>query len=262
MISQWMQVILGEASPAAAQVEILVQQIEFLQDANDRLASSFESFTNTVNLTFGIFMAIMGLFAGIGVFLFGRSLKEAREEVKKITDREMERVVGEAIAKELPQVEQTIRQQLAEQTQSEIDNIQQMIDLEAVVKDTKIVYILPSQSRTPKPPECRMLKERKFKDVEFLNEADWPDFRGKIVVMDLINYGGDDAEGEIHRAIAGCEPLKEEVILVFYTGFSERYRALQTSKELFYFNSANNRISLMGALVDAAYVLQTLTGRE
>jgi hypothetical protein len=93
---------IAQASPTpkptsvdAATIELLTRQLQFLQDANSRLSTSFTIFVTVVGFL------ITGV-VGIGFWLFRNTLNDARQELKQLVrsaiNYEVETAVGERVS--------------------------------------------------------------------------------------------------------------------------------------------------------------------
>jgi hypothetical protein len=103
----------------AATIELLTRQLQFLQDANSRLSTSFTIFVNVVGFL------IAGV-VGIGFWLFKNTLSDARQEIKQL--------VSSAIKHEIETiVEQRIRPR--------ISYLKQLLDREHVLKEVTVDYV-------------------------------------------------------------------------------------------------------------------------
>jgi hypothetical protein len=97
--------------PPASQIDLLTQQIEFLQDANSRMADSFGQFVTLVNV------AITLVVAFIGILEFS-----TRREIKQSLDG---------------LVRAEVKKQLANTVKAQVEDLERIILREAVVGQTQ-----------------------------------------------------------------------------------------------------------------------------
>ena len=237
-------------------VELLTKQIEFLQNANERLNNSFENFVNAINLSFLVFTIILGIAGAVSVYFFNQSLREAkqmiREEVEKRLRLEVDQAVGERV-----------------------QNLKQVLDREKIVGTINVDYYLPSAEPVVPddyPEEYYLLLARNFKNTRFLDASKKTRFSGDVVVLDLVNYDlvadseiNQHSQEEISNLIETRvgEQLnkilrrlpREAVMVVYIRPGKKRISAIdELGKKVKYYASANTPISLMGVVVDSAYV--------
>jgi hypothetical protein len=228
-----------------ATVELLKSQLQFLQDANSRLTTSFNIFVALIS-------AVTTFFVAIAAWLFKRTLTEAKQEVDQLVKAEVKR-------------------QIAVSVKDQVDYLEQALQREKVLSLVTVDYVLQTISRVL-PVEYRLLNAR-FPRLQF-RKLDSRDFRGDVVVLDLVSYQSRTAEldetevAEVLQAIA--PKLSPESVLVIYV--RGRYRAieqlaqpadpLQNRRSIPYYASANAPIPLVGAVVNAAYVADALRGED
>ncbi len=124
-------------SPIAPDIQVLMQQLEFLKDANDRLSNSFTMFLG--------FLAIVGAYV---TFLIGKNLDDAKK-----------------VAREM--VREELSTQIKVETKAEIAALQRSLISERAVSDTVIDYYVPSVARDT--TERKLLVARGFQDVRLWN---------------------------------------------------------------------------------------------
>ena len=87
-------------------ITLLQTQLEFFKDANICLASSFQCFT--VNLVLVFFAAALGILGTIALFLYGKTLKEAKETIETQVRQEVERTISRTLKRRLDNLERVI----------------------------------------------------------------------------------------------------------------------------------------------------------
>ncbi|VEP17241.1 hypothetical protein H1P_5710002 [Hyella patelloides LEGE 07179] len=182
---------------AQATVEQLQSQIEFLQKANDSLVSSFQTYVQSIyNLIF-ITSIVLGIFAAIATALFWKSLRDATRSAKEIAEKEIYKVVGDSIARE-------------------VNILQRSIAREQIVGNTRINYLLVGNYQEPKI--CQLIRRREFRDVRFRNRIDDINLQYEVLVIDFLTEEFDKSQrNEIIRSMISLyreSPFK--FVLVVY----------------------------------------------
>jgi hypothetical protein len=122
--------ILAQATPTPrpsptpvdpAVVELLKSQLQFLQDANTRLTTSFNIFVALIS-------AITGIFVAIAAWFFKRTLNEAKQEVDQLVKAEVKR-------------------QVATSVKNRVDYLEQVLQREEVLGLVTVDYVLQTVSR-------------------------------------------------------------------------------------------------------------------
>ncbi|QLE59842.1 hypothetical protein FD725_30375 (plasmid) [Nostoc sp. TCL26-01] len=239
-----------------ADVELLKNQIQFLQDANTRLNNSFGSFVGAINLSFVVLALILGVTGAISVYLFSQSLKEARQLIREEVEKRLQVSVGEVVGQQ-------------------VNNLQQILEREKVLGAISIDYIIPQkQSIAPDdyPEEYQLLTQRGFQATRIVDAAKRIKVSGDVVILDLVNYQlvtdtekSNLQEAEINKVVEErvaeqlqkiLNALPNKVVLVVYIRpGKQRINAIDgLSQKVKYYASANTPVNLIGTVVDSAYV--------
>jgi hypothetical protein len=230
------QIDLLKATNAQITAEYL-KKLDFVSKQGDDLNSSFKDYMNWALLVFG-------LLGGIFTFVFKQSLDDAREYAKKIVSQQVELRVTEIVGAELAKV-------------------QRLLDRERVVSNAALDYFLPDGQE---PSEMQILRSRGFERIEFRTSTP-PIRRGSadLVVVDLVNWRPDgsvlfkdlpegDREDRAKTLLeAVIDVVADTTIVVVYV--NAQVKSLSPFlRGLNPMTLANSRITLVGALADAAYV--------
>lgn len=237
-------------------VELLKNQIQFLQDANTRLNNSFGSFVNAINVSFVVLALVLGVAGAISVYLFNQSLKEARQLVRQEVERRLQASVSEVVGQQ-------------------VSNLQQILEREKVVGGISIDYVIPQkQSLTldDYPEEYQLLEQRGFQSARILNTPKRIKLSGDVVILDLINYQliADTERNDLTK-IEVVELLEERVfeqlqkvlnvlpnkavLVVYIRPGQQRIKAIDDlSQKVKYYASANTPVNLIGTVINSAYV--------
>lgn len=247
----------------ASQMDLLRQQLEFLAkenarqgvefseklkllaDENQKLSESFKTFVSAMKD--GVYF--VGILSGVGIglltFLFGRSFKEAQETAKSAVSRQVE-------------------ERMAAIADNRIDLVRRSLEREAVVDKAIVEYWLFGGQMPPR--EFKLLETRGFQQVRFFNQDGQSRRRDvDVVVLDLNNWC--DAQGtkfgamvkvdqdaqvqvQVDRVTAGVAG-RSMVFVVFATGY---FAYLNEVGQDYLVTATNNPVSLVGTVVDAAYL--------
>jgi hypothetical protein len=239
-----------------ADVELLKNQIQFLQDANTRLNNSFGSFVGAINLSFVVLALILGVAGAISVYLFNQSLKEARQLVREEVERRLQVSVSEVVGQQ-------------------VSHLQQILDREKVVGGISIDYVIPQQQPIlpdDYPEEYQLLAQRGFQSTRIVDAAKRIKISGDVVILDLVNYQLiadveknslseveiakliEEKVGDQLQKIVNVLPSKA-VLVVYIRPGKQRINAIdELSPKVKYYASANTPVNLIGTVVDSAYV--------
>ncbi|MGB3516130.1 MAG: hypothetical protein WBA43_06730 [Elainellaceae cyanobacterium] len=226
----------------AADVELLTKQIDFILKMNSA------------------FLGFLGIIGALLTWFFKNNLEDAKEVARTM-------------------VRQELSDQLEPLIKTEVEHLQRTLQTEQIISNAVVDYYLPS-SESRQPIEYILLKNRGFLDVRAWNQSKLPPGRfGSVLVIDFVNSkildipGLLDEENEVRKsAYKQREKIVNETvqkvielkigtppILVLYvkpgSGRIEAIDQLTTTfPEIQFYSSANTPVSLMGAVVDSAYV--------
>ncbi|MBD2302808.1 MULTISPECIES: hypothetical protein [Nostocales] len=237
-------------------IELLKNQIQFLQDANTRLNNSFGSFVGAINLSFVVLGLILAVAGAISIYLFNQSLKEARQLVREEVEKRLQASVSEVIGQQ-------------------VSHLQQILDREKVVGAISVDYVIPQkQSILPDdyPEEYQLLAQRGFQTTRIVDAAKRIKLSADVVVLDLVNYQlitdterSNLSETELSKLVEErvTEQLQKllnvlpnkAVLVVYIRPGKQRINAIDgLSQKVRYYASANTPVNLIGTVVDSAYV--------
>jgi hypothetical protein len=232
-----------------ADIELLRSQLEFLQNANASLDESFSNYVSTVNNSLAIVGIVLTAITLFGAVLFGKSLadfnrtlRNINTEVDGIVRRQVEREIGSRI-------------------QNRLDRLEDVLVREAVLGQITVDYILPVAQLNSLPHEVKFLQRRGFRATPRFIPAEQisaTTLIGEVVVLDLFNSKiAPDQADAIIRAIAQQIPFKRSVLVVYIVGYQSK-ELNQILADGHYCVPANSLLSLVGRVVDAAYVADAL----
>lgn len=226
-----------------SRIELLQNQIDFLETANSSISSSFtaisksfDSFTGAINIFFAIALGIITVIGVIAAFLGIKS-------IGVLVEREVKRRVSQGVEDRIGSLEKLMRQQ----------DILSRITVSYLVPDTTLAQT----------NEFLMLKQR-IGNTLFKTEIDNQLKRSNVVVLDLVTSDLDkDEKGkEIAESIAKQLPRWSALILYTPTNHSPVFGHLDSLKkqgdQIVDYAAANMKITLMDRVIGASYASDAL----
>jgi hypothetical protein len=234
------QIEILKAANAQQGAEFL-EKLKFITEDNKNLHERFSQFITIVQWIIGAFVVL----GGVGVYLFGASLREAREMVRE-------------------EVKSRIANQVHDLVQAEVAVVRRSLNREQVIGDTTVDYLCLGQL----PQEVGFLRSRGFKFVQFHgDDSSLRTARGEIVVIDIFNWlqiGGiefqDLPEAERKRGqdlidrVARTIPATT-VAIIYVKGKV----ALPKQQNVV---PANTWITLLGTVADAAHLAKAVALKQ
>jgi hypothetical protein len=219
----------------SAEIELLKQQLQFLQDTNGSLIRNFNAYADLYNkLLIGLGI-VLGTAAAWAAYSYGKTLKESKEQISNIVSREVEKSVQQYV-------------------QTEVDTLRRLLERESAIDRVSVDYILP-KGAAQETPEHKMLRDRGFRIDPIRYGVDSYRLFRDVTVIDFVN--GEYSDKEIKQVLSALSPqLQPSSIIVIYVGksFIEIFKL--KDKTLF-FTPANTAITLVGAVASAAAIALT-----
>lgn len=257
----WTHAIVLQASTIevkpSAEVELFKSQLEFLKADHARLAADFsermkqltaqntsvgDDFKTYLNYVSGLIVFATGILGFIG----WSSLEQTKASIKTMVDRQLSGTVAETVDREI----QLVRRSLLR---------------EQVVSNTPIDYFL--QNGVEPAEELRLLRSRGFSKIRFCSDIgklrrDTAD----VIVVDLEHWQPDgnvrfvDLPDKEEKAKAIMADLflavsDETIFVVYVNGIIRCLNDLPKNRTVM----SNSQITLIGNMVDAAYVAANCT---
>jgi hypothetical protein len=252
----WAQVpITPTPTPAPANsvtVEMLREQIDFLKTANTQLADSFSRYVTTLNTTLTIVGFILSAITLIGAVLFGKSLVDFYSTLRNV-NQEVDRRVRERVEREISVV-----------VRSRVEQLEDILARETSLRRIPVDYIVPIAQLSQTPEGFHLLKGRGFQTTpKFIPVAQLQttQFLASIIVLDLPAAGitrAQKVEGErIIQAVVDNLPYKKAVLVIYIPGFQSDV-INQATEAGSYCIGAQSPLSLVGRVIEAAYVIDAL----
>ncbi|MBD1847414.1 hypothetical protein H6F89_29245 [Cyanobacteria bacterium FACHB-63] len=224
------------------------KRLELITQSNKDLSDSFKTFVDTMKFV----LVIFGFLGGAIAFIFGKNLDDAKK------------VARDAIRQEVDSHVTTL-------VQTEIENVKRTLQRERVIRNTIVHYYLPNSPQ--RPNEFKLLQARGFRDVRFPKDLrqlqssvgkQTPEDLLNVVILDLENWLTPTQQSfstlinpdRDTQAKSQIDPLLDilssSTVLVVYVRATVNY--LYTLSHDRYITPANNPITLLGMVADAAYV--------
>lgn len=216
----------------------------------------FFSFISKINIAFSAFSLLLAIIGAISIYFSNQKLKDIKLLISEEIERQLKSILDQTIGQELR-------------------DFKQILDREKVVGQINVDYFLPSPQvilATDYPEEYDFLAARGFKSTNFLHKHEEVKFSGDVVILDLVNYSlvtdseknkkseSDNAQllelrvAEILNKIVN-RICSKSILVVYIRPGKQRINAIdELSKSVKYYTSANTPVSLMGVVVDSAYV--------
>lgn len=237
---------------SSVDVKLLVEQINFLKDANSQLHNTFDSYANAIRTTIILTGSLLTLIALATGILINQNYRTTVKELKEDTKERMQRVQAD------------LESELSFATDKKIDRLKKIIRQEEVINDAEVIYI---NTRTTNPLEFKILQQRGFDRIVFKSSIQPRQLKNKIVILDLINLELDQNEDQetatqiIKNTIDKIEENfpPESLLIIYSLPAKPRINQLLAANSIKYVTVANNRITLVGAVVDSAYILDTVS---
>jgi hypothetical protein len=228
----------------APEIELLRNQLEFLKDANTRLSDSFTKFVEAMKFT----LVAFGFLGAFLAYVFGKNLDDARKLASQMIRQEVENHVGN---------------QIRDVVSDEIENVKRVLGRERIISTVTVDYYLPG-TVAQVPDEYTVLRERGFRDVQWVDETEQRMLDADLVVLDLAHlslWSEQDADEIRQQRMAELidQTLKRlaarSILVVYVRPGRMRVNAIdELASRVRYYASANTPVTLMGVVTDAAYV--------
>jgi hypothetical protein len=233
-------------------VEMLREQINFLKTANTQLADSFSRYVTTLNITLSIVGVVLGAITLIGAVLFGKSLADFYNTLRNV-NQEVERRVREQVEREVGLV-----------VRNRVERLEDILARETSLRRISVDYIVPTAQLNQTPEGLKLLQGRGFQVVSkfiSITQLQSAQLLADVVVLDLPAAGITKAQKDKGEPIIQTvidKLLRQKAVLIVYVpGFQSDVinRATEAGS---YCIGAQSPLSLVGRVVEAAYVVDAL----
>ena len=211
----------------------------FAESASDLIREEFGLLKFLITFSYTVITAIAA-FLGFNTW---KSLKESKEQISEL-------------------VEQAVTKEIAERISQRIEDVERIVKQEAIVSTTKVKYCLPMLNPDIESlQEYQLLKNRGFNTAPAANYERKSSFSNcDVVVMDFVNGEFPEDEEVIDILTNVADIISERSTIVIY--IKRRVDKLDNifSDRDIYYTPANNVLTLMGRVIDAAQINKAFAG--
>lgn len=211
----------------------------FAESASDLIREEFGLLKFLITFSYTVITAIAA-FLGFNTW---KSLKESKEQISEL-------------------VEQAVTKEIAERISQRIEDVERIVKQEAIVSTTKVRYCLPMLNPDIESlQEYQLLKNRGFNIAPAANYERKSSFGNcDVVVMDYVNGEFPDDEEVIDVLTKVADKISKRSTIVIY--IKRRVNKLDSifSDRDIYYTPANNVLTLMGRVIDAAQINKAFAG--
>lgn len=223
------------AAQSDAQIELLKQQIVFLNNANTETRLIYEATLSNLRW-------LLGAVLGGGILTFFVALWELSHRLNT-------------------KVEQLVAEKLDRSIKGRIETLEQIMERENVVGFSHIAYIRPLEKDHPLPTAFHLLQNRGFSSVEFSKSLAYVREQDDVVVLDLENVDiSDDRVVTKYLKEARHEVRDDQFCIVFIRGQSPVVRAMLGTWDRL--GVANFPLTLVSACTDAVHLAYSLKNKS
>ena len=237
----------------------LTGQIEFLKQENRSITDSFSKYIDAMKWNLTALTGLAAVLSIAGGWIFKRSLEDAKETAGRIVREELSNHIQPLVS-------------------AEADNLRKTLQTEQIIGRTVVDYYVPNTANNT-TTEYSLLNSRGFSNVRLWRKNRKPEGRfGSVLVIDFVNCdllvlsGLSSDDKAVQRAAQQQRDhilnntvqelitlrLGNPIVIIYVRPGSGRLESIDklttTFPELKYYASANTPVSLMGAVVDSAYV--------
>jgi hypothetical protein len=242
-------------APTADELELVKQQMAFLQEANKTLAASFDRYVKMVQLTLATAGGIVGVIAVLGAAVSIKSLRDFYATLKGVEGK-----VRDAVDQEVALALRRDRRRL--------NRLEAILAREDIPERTSIDYVVPGVEPQRRPRSLAILLEilyrRGFRvEIKFDPAFQDPEtaqtrplFEADVVVLDLHHAGIDqnlEKANAVIKAVGAKVPAEQAALIVYGTArFYEEIPNLAANGK--YCGASNGPLSFVARVLEAAYV--------
>jgi hypothetical protein len=213
-------------------IELLKAQVSTLSQANADMINNLKISESVFKYCLTFIGFVIASLAAIFTFMYGKGLKEVRQEINS-------------------QVKVEVFRQIKTSVSGRISALEQIIDREDIIRQVSVEYLVPPDAKQSN--ETKLLKARGF-DVKLLNvDPDEVLFNSEIFILDLFNSKYlKERQEELVRDIGkriSSQESKKPVFVIYINGNSEEAKKIPDDV---YCLLTNSKATLVGAVVNAA----------
>lgn len=235
----------------ARQTADFAEKLRLITDENKNLSESFKNFIVTMQFALAGFGLLSAGITGAIAYVFKTNLDDAKQ-----------------VAKE--GINQRVDAHISDLLDSKLETVRRTLQKEEVIGSTWVDYCLMGAKAIPK--EFDFLKRRGFQEVRpRQDEQQLRRSSAQVVVLDLENWvnlqgvpfsklpDGDRESVAKQQVDLLLDVLAIDIVLVVYVRSPVKY--LYSVPKDRYVSPANNPVTLVGMVSDAAYVAAGTKGR-
>jgi hypothetical protein len=242
-------------APTADELELVKQQMDFLQEANKTLAASFDRYVKMVQLTLATAGGIVGVIAVLGAAVSIKSLRDFYATLKGVEGK-----VRDAVDQEVALALRRDRRRL--------NRLEAILAREDIPERTSIDYVVPAGEPQRRPRSLAILLEILYRrgfqvelkyDPAFQDPAaaqTRPPFEADVVVLDLHHAGIDqnlEKANAVIKAVGARVPAEQAALVVYGNArFYEEIPNLTAAGK--YCGASNGPLSFVARVLEASYV--------
>lgn len=223
-------------------IESLKIQIESLSKANLEIANALKDSKSVITFCFGAVGVVITALITVFKFWYGNSLKEVKETINS-------------------QVKSEVARQIKTSVSGRISTLEEIIDREDIIGTVSVEYLIPPHAI--KNDDFKLLEGRGFKVTRLNNEPETVTLTSDIFVLDLLNskYPRERRE-ELVREIGRKIAKKNSNKPIFVVYVKEHLEEVRNLSDAVYYLSANSKVTLVGAVVNAANTSNAFRGMQ
>ena len=219
--------------------------IELFRDSHAQLTTSFNLFVGAISTIFvavGIFLGFVGI----------RTRQELQQTIQAINLSVAEQVRSE------------VDRQIAIKVDEEIGYVKTMVGREAAIGRTQVDYVLVDGEPEHYPTEYGLLEARGFQIAPFIYDPNRPWSNSHVILLDLLNPKLTQERKEALATDVANQIIQQHrrAVVVLYVPGYPRLEATSNFPDSVNYIMSNMRGTLIGAVVDAAQISQSLRSQN
>lgn len=233
-----------DTNSSVEQIKLLEQQLEFLKTSHATLQDTFKYLLT-------LFITITGVSTTLSTATYIKTLNDARKIIKS----QLQEAIDSSIQKQEidSKVKNAVNHHLSTTIEDRISYLERAILIEERVRKAPVCYWVPTVDAPP-PKEFELLKARGFTKLEGRSTEALGVISADVFIIDFNCWS--PSEEDIEKALKQIEGqlTPNDSLILYYTGWSEAIKRFKKNPPTPNILPANSPASLMGNVVDAAYL--------
>jgi hypothetical protein len=219
--------------------------IQLFRDSHAQLTTSFNLFVGAISTTF----VVVGIFLG---FVGIRTRQELQQTIQAVKLSVAEQVRSE------------VDRQIAIKVDEEIGHVKNIVGREAAIGRTHVDYVFFDGEPEHYPTEYGLLEARGFQVAPFSYDLNRPWPNSHVILLDLLNPKLTKERKEALATEVARQIIQQRrrAVVVIYVPGHPRLEATNNFPDSFNYIMSNMRGTLIGAVVDAAQISQSLRSQN